>query len=115
MRTHGRAVVMSMLLLGSVTAASAGDGASKTAILARAGRTELVASATTATFGSQSGRLRVQGPLGLGADQPAASIASPSRLLRARAIESTATRGDVDREKLLALLILMLKQDRGAR
>ena len=115
MRTHGRAVVMSMLLLGSVTAAFAGDGASKTAIVARAGRTELVGSVTTATFGSQSGRLRVHRPLGLAADQPAASIASPSGLHRARAIESAGTRRDVDREKLLAFLILMLKEDRGAR
>ncbi|TMQ24874.1 MAG: hypothetical protein E6K82_07875 [Candidatus Rokuibacteriota bacterium] len=106
---------MSMLLLGSVTAAFAGDGASKTAIVARAGRTELVGSVTTATFGSQSGRLRVHRPLGLVADHPAASIASPSGLHRARAIESAGTRRDVDREKLLAFLILMLKEDRGAR
>jgi len=115
MRARGRAVVMSMLLLCCATAPVGGDDATKRAVLDQDGRAELSGIATTAAFGPQSGHLRVHTPIRLGADQPAASIASPSRLHRAGAIEPAATRRGVDREKLLALLILMLKQDRGAR
>ena len=115
MRARGRAVVMSMLLLCCATAPVGGDDATKRAVLAQDGGAERGGIATTAAFGPQSGHLRVHTPIRLGADQPAASIASPSRLHRAAAIEPTATRRGVDREKLLALLILMLKQDRGAR
>ena len=110
MRARGRAVVMCC-----ATAPVGGDDATKRAGLAQNGRAERGGIATTAAFGPQSGHLRVHTPIRLGADQPAASIASPSRLHRAAAIEPTATRRGVDREKLLALLILMLKQDRGAR
>jgi hypothetical protein len=113
MRAHARAAVVSMLVLGSVTVAFAGDDASKTTLPARHGGPEPCGSGATTAFGSQSGRLRVDTPLG--ADQPSASIASPSRPPAARAPEPAAARGQVEREKVLALLILMLKHDRAAR
>jgi hypothetical protein len=112
MRAPGRVVVVAMLLLSSVTASFAGDRTTKAMTTAQDGKAAADGSSANFAFDWESGRLHV----GDTADLSGGDTAPPrSESLRPRAADSESTRDGGNRVKTLAFLILMLKQDRGAR
>ena len=96
MGVYGLGVLTLMVALSLVTGSSASDYTRTTANVTQDGTAELLDSSETAPAPRRGARVDTAG-------------AAPDETSR------EVTRDETSRDKMLALLILMLKQDRGAR